>query len=90
MSADRVAARFRTAKFDAVTYKAGEAEEFLRKAYLALHSFKFGLDEMEEIPSHLKPIYDQMMKVLGHMHPVQQEAHQLTQMTSKMLRNMGR
>ena len=83
----------RTAKvnFDSVTHKAAEAENKLSEAYLALHSFKAGLDAMEEIPrSDLQPLYDQCMKVLGNIHPAQQEAHQLAQMTSKVLRSMGR
>jgi hypothetical protein len=82
----------RTAKvtFDSVVHKAREAEDKLREAYLALHSYKFGLDEMDEIPVQLRPLYDQTMKVLGLLDPVQREAGQLTFMTSKTLRSMGR
>ena len=36
--------------FESVVHKAAEADDLVHKAYLSLHSFKFGMDEMEEIP----------------------------------------
>jgi hypothetical protein len=76
----------RTAKvpFESVLHKAAEAEEFMRKAYLSLHSFKFGLDGMEEIPSHLEPLYRQVMTTLDKLHPAQREAGQLAGMVQRV------
>ena len=82
----------RTAKinFDSVTHKAAEAEKKLSEAYLALHSFKAGLDAMEEIPNYLRPLYEQTMLALDKLHPAKQEAGQLVDMTSRVLRSVGR
>ena len=77
-------------KFDEVTYKAAEADKKLSEAYLALHSFKAGLDAMHEIPPDLLPLYRQCMKALDKLHDAKTEAYQLTMMTSKVLRSMGR
>jgi hypothetical protein len=77
-------------KFDDVTFKAAEAEKKMSEAYLALHSFKAGLDAMHEIPDYLKPLYQQVMKALDKLHPAQQEATQLAGMTRRVLQSMGR
>ena len=81
--------RTASVKFDNVTHKAAEAEGKLSEAYLALHTFKAGLDAMHEIPPSLKPLYQQCLKALDKLHPAQQEATQLTGMTRKALRSMG-
>jgi hypothetical protein len=76
--------------FESVVHKAAEAANLLHQTYGALHSFKFGMDEMEEIPAYLQPLYDQTMKALGALHPAMQEADQLEGMTSKVRRQVGR
>ena len=80
----------RTAKvnFDSVTHKAAEAEKKMSEAYLALHSYKAGLDAMDEIPASLKPLYQQVLKTLDKLHPAQQEATQLAGMTRRVLQSM--
>ena len=76
--------------FDSVMHNAAKADKLLREAYLALHSYKAGLDAMEEIPAYLHPLYDQLMTTLDGMKPAQDGAYQLSMMTSKVLRSMGR
>lgn len=76
-------------RFDDVTHKASEAEKKMSEAYLALHSFKAGLDAMHEIPNTLKPLYGQVLKALDALHPAQQEATQLAGMTRRALQLMG-
>lgn len=76
-------------RFDAVTHKAAEAEKKMSEAYLALHSFKAGLDAMEEIPASLKPLYGQVLKALDALQPAQREAAQLAGMTRRALQSMG-
>ncbi len=73
-------------RLESVTYKAAEADEMLSKVYLTLHGLKAGYDAMEEIPSYLRPSYTQLMKVLGLLHPVQQESHQLREMVKRLPR----
>jgi hypothetical protein len=78
----------RTAKvnFDSVLHEAAAADEAATKTYLALHSFKAGLDAMEEVPNFLKPIYNQTMKALSALHSTQQETHQLRMMVRSLPR----
>ena len=76
--------------FESVVHKAAEADELTHKAYGALHSFKFGMDEMEEIPPHLAPLYTQTMKALDKVMAAIDETNQLREMTNKMLRSLGR
>ena len=80
----------RTAKvnFDTVTHKAAEAEKKISEAYLALHSFKAGLDAMDEVPSYLTPIYKQCLKAIDKVTSGHQEAVQLAGMTRKVLQSM--
>lgn len=75
-------------RFDEVTHKAAEAEKKLGEAYLALHSYKAGLDAMDEIPASLVPLYDQCLKALGKLDPAQKEATQLAGMTRRVLSRM--
>lgn len=84
--------RTKTAKvmFESVVHKAAEADELVHKAYLSLHSFKFGMDEMEEIPPHIAPLYKQTMTALGKVEVAIDETNQLREMTNKMLRTLGR
>lgn len=71
--------------FDSVSHKAAEAEKKLSEAYLALHSFKAGLDAMHEIPDYLKPLYRQTLRTLDKLNPAQQEVTQLAGLTSRVL-----
>ena len=81
--------RIASVRFDNVTNKAAEAETHLSEAYLALHTFKAGLDAMEEIPAYLKPLYGQVIKTLDRLDPAQREATQLAGMTRRVLQRVG-
>lgn len=80
----------RTAKvnFDSVTHKAAEADGKMTEAYLALHSFKAGLDDMHEIPAYLQPLYKQVMKALDKLTDAKAEAYQLSMMTRRTFQSM--
>lgn len=79
----------RTAKvpFESVLHKAAEADDALTKVYLALHSLKFGLDGMEEIPKDLLPLYRQIMKTLDTVTTAQKETYQTRMMVRKIAAN---
>lgn len=76
-------------RFESVTGKAAEASQHLAAAYLALHSYKAGLDAMDEIPADLKPLYAQCMKAIDSLMPAQREVHQLVGQTGSTLRRKG-
>lgn len=78
----------RTAKapFESVTHKAGIADDKLAEAYLALHSFKAGLDGMDEIPKDLLPLYRQALKALDAITTARQETYQTRMMARKVMR----
>jgi hypothetical protein len=76
--------RTKTAREPFPYHKPAEADEGITKVYLALHSFKFGFDQMEEIPKNFLPIYDQTMKTLSAVMKAQEETHQLRQMAKKL------
>ena len=75
-------------RLDSVLHKPAEADDALRKAYLALHSFKAGFDSMEEIPKGpLSDLYyKHLMKALGDIHGVMQEVNQIREMTKRLPR----
>lgn len=77
----------RTKTADALPlHKPAEADEALTKAYLALHSFKFGFDQMEEIPQQYLPVYNEIMKALDKVGEAQKHTHQLRHMTRRLPR----
>ncbi len=67
-------------------HKPAEADAAVTKGYLALHSFKYGFDQMEEIPKNLLPTYDQTMKALDAVQNAQREIHQLMMMARRLPR----
>ena len=82
----KVANRFKTAKLDfrEVVGKPAEANEAARLAFNALNRFKFALDEMEEIPADLMPLYRQCMKALGSHDKFAGDVFQLKMMMTKI------
>jgi len=69
--------------FSQVVGKPAEADEAVVKAYLALHSFKFGLDKMEAIPADLQPLYRQCMKALDKIGDARAATNQLREMMKR-------
>jgi hypothetical protein len=86
----RPAGRTAKVQFESVLYAAAEADKHAHEAYLSLHTYKAGLDGMEEIPNFLKPIYSQTMKALDKVSTAIDETNQLREMTNKMLRSIGK
>ena len=85
MSAEAVVARHiqATVDFNEVMHKASEANERTREAYLALQSFKAG---MNEPPADLDAVYRQTIRAIGTMVAAQRDTHQLNQMMSRLHR----
>lgn len=75
-------------RLDSVLHKPAEADDALRKAYLALHSFKAGFDSMNEIPQG--PLadlyYKHLMKALGDLDEAMKSTDQVRQMTKRLPR----
>ena len=69
--------------FRQVLSKPAEASEHLTQAYLALSSFKAGLDAMEEIPSHLQQYYKQALRGIDEVVEAQRQATQLRMMIQR-------
>lgn len=82
----KVVDRYKAAKVDfrQTVGKPAEADGSLSSAYQALHLFKLGLDDMEEIPADLMPLYRQVMKTLDKVATAKQETHQLREMVRKI------
>ena len=76
--------RRKTAREPFPYHEPAKADETLTKVYLSLHSFKFGFDQMEEIPKNFLPIYDQTMKALDLVQKAQKETYQLRMMARKL------
>lgn len=81
-------ARTAGVRFEDVYHNALTTPTKLSESYRALHSFKAGLDAMEEIPADLMPLYQQVMKALDKLVKAQDEAHQLAEMTRKTVKTM--
>jgi hypothetical protein len=65
--------------------KPAEADEALGAAYVKLVSFKQGFDDMEEIPKHLMPYYQQTMKAMDAVGEARKETYQLRMTVRRML-----
>lgn len=61
-----------------------EVEEVFRQAYLKLHRMKFELDQMEEIPSFLHPMYSEIMHLADEAGRLVQETEKLKSMARKI------
>lgn len=61
-----------------------EADETAVKVYLTLHKLKFALDQMEEIPKSLHPLYDQIRKALAAQEKMRKETYQLREVMRRM------
>jgi hypothetical protein len=85
-TAEKVAARFAGVRFEQQVGKPAEADEALGQAYVKLVSFKQGLDAMEEIPAHLKPLYSQVMKAMDEVGEARKHTYQLRMMVQKISR----
>ncbi len=73
-------------RFEAVLYKAAEADDLITKAYLSLHSFKAGMDRMEEIPKQLHPVYKELMAALDALDHAKKPSYQLRMMVQRLPR----
>jgi hypothetical protein len=71
-------------RFEQVLHRPAEADEALGKAYVALISFKQGMDSMEEIPSQLHPYYDQVMKAMNEVGEARKHTAQLRGMVQRL------
>lgn len=80
--------RVRTAANDPkfLAAKPAQVDEALGEAYRTLVSFKMGMDQMEEIPKDLQPIYDQAGKAISVLVAARQETYQLRMMVRRAVR----
>lgn len=60
-----------------------EAQEAFRQAYLKLHTLKHDLDQMEEIPSFLQPLYSKVMELAEYAGEGVQKAENLKALVRK-------
>lgn len=63
-----------------------EADEHLGGAYRSLLSFKGSLDQMEEIPQWLMPLYKECGKALSAVEKARKSTYQLRMMTQRASR----
>jgi uncharacterized protein YdaL len=62
-------------------------EEIFRKAYLKLHKMKFELDQMEEIPKDLQPLYSKILQLTDKASAAIQETAQVTGLVRKLMQH---
>lgn len=72
-------------RFEAILAKPAQADEALGQAYLALVSFKMGMDQMEEIPPHIQPLYDQVGRAISEVAEARKHTNQLREMTRRVV-----
>jgi hypothetical protein len=73
-------------RLEQVLHKPAEADEALWKAYLALVSFKQGIDSMHEIPQQFHAIYNQVGKTMDEVAEARKHTYQLRHMVLKLPR----
>lgn len=56
------------------------ADDDARRAYMELLKFKSAMDGMDEIPSNLRPLYQQCMQTISKIQDAQAQSHQLRMM----------
>ncbi len=78
--------RWKTAKirFEDQITKPAQADEALTDAYVKLVAFKQGLDDMEEIPDYLKPLYREVLKAMDAVGNAQKPTYQLRMMIQRL------
>lgn len=69
--------------FRQVVGKPAEADQALTQAYLALNSFKAGIDSMQEISPDLSKHYKQALLTIDLVEKAQRESHQLRMMMQR-------
>lgn len=67
-----------------MVHKPAEADESLGSAYRSLINFKLSIDAMQEIPTYLKPHYNQTLKSIDKIVSAQKETYQLRMMLRKL------
>ena len=65
----------------------GEVEEIFRNAYLRLHKMKFELDQMEEIPKDLLPLYDKVLHLADKASAAIDDTAQLKGLVRKLMQH---
>ena len=66
-----------------------EVEKKTREIYLTLHTLKFAMDKMEEIPKFLDPVYKETMKILATVDVLFKNVGDLQQALRKSKREVG-
>jgi len=80
------ARRWKAAKirFEDQIAKPAQADTALTDAYVKLMTFKQGLDNMEEIPDYLKPLYREVLKAMDAVGDAQRLTYQLRMMVQRL------
>lgn len=61
-----------------------KADDAVGEAFRALMSFKFAMDQMEEIPKDLLPYYNQAMKAADGLAEAKKATYQLRMMARRL------
>ncbi len=61
-----------------------KADSLVSQAYRDLVSFKSAMDRMEEIPGHLRQIYDETGRAISELASVSQRTHQVRELAKRI------
>jgi hypothetical protein len=64
-------------------YQASAADDAVGQAYRAIHDLKADLDDMEEIPAHLKKIYAAIMAASKAVGDARKDTNQLRELARR-------
>lgn len=64
-------------------YQASQADDAVGQAYRAIHDLKADLDDMEEIPPHLKKIYAAVMAASDAVGKARKDTNQLRELARR-------
>ncbi len=67
-------------------HKAAEADEAVGDAYRKITSLKMEMDQFEEIPSYLMPLYREIMKAMEALVKARKETGQVRGMVRRVAR----
>lgn len=67
-----------------------QADDAIGTVYRTLVDFKLGMDQMEEVPKDLQPLYKATMKAMDAVSAARKDVYQLRMMTQKAASRFGR
>lgn len=67
-----------------------QADDGIGSVYRALVDFKLGMDQMEEVPKDLAPLYKATMKAMDAVSAARKDVYQLRMLTQRAANKLGR